>query len=234
MVQKPAKLMIHFSSKGKIAKAFAAASALAVAYYSVCFGTAALYALYVEREINAWTQYPDSVEYQRIETAEGFALKATQWHSMHPHYHNLLGKIHEWKAYINNGEDNESSLLKAESSYKSGIRLRPNWPDTWADLLKVQYLLNSNEIELTLHNAHANGPFTLYVHRIVADVGMLSWERLTAKSRSIVIHHLYYIFINPSESYQFKEHLRINGKLRLACALIKRKVERENIKLDGC
>jgi len=85
---------------GKLVKAFALVTCLWVGYWAYHFAIASLYILASERQIELWNKAPQNVTREHVDQVTGWLERAIEHDPRHPHYYNLLGKSHQWQAYV--------------------------------------------------------------------------------------------------------------------------------------
>ncbi|CAH8191963.1 MULTISPECIES: VpsP family polysaccharide biosynthesis protein [Vibrio] len=194
--------------------------ALVTLYLAFCFGSASIYAVATEKNIERWVKHPQDVTPNVINETKQTILEAIDYHSSHPHYYNLLGKTLEWEAYLSTTEDQIGILQQAKKAYLKSASLRQNWPDTWADLLSVETQLQGENINLYFDNANQYGPFIPTVNSKIAQVGLENWQQFTPQRRSIIIEHIARALTHPKSQGEMYRYLQSSGLLKFACAAI--------------
>lgn len=195
-------------------------TALVTLYFAFHFLTASIYALATERNIDYWTKHSDGVTLEQVNETKLMILKALQHHRDHPHYHNLLGKVYEWEAYLGDDVDKESRLLNAKKAYLESALLRPTWSDTWVDLLVIETQLKGENIALYFAQADRYGPFTPKVNNTLSQIGLNHWSIFSAPQRTIIIDHAARALAHPQSRGEAYQYLKSNGLLKFTCAAI--------------
>ncbi|TKF22560.1 hypothetical protein FCV43_05970 [Vibrio genomosp. F6] len=194
--------------------------ALAMVYFSFCFGVASVYASAAEKNIERWSIRPDSVTLENVSETKTIALKAISLQPSHPHYFNILGKIYEWEAFLKNSTDRKNSLIHAKNAYLESASLRPIWPDTWADLIVVDSQLDSKNIVQYINKADKYGPFTPKVNQTVSQVGLINWQLFTSPQKKLALDHAARALTHPKTRGDMYRYLKSQGQLHSVCTAI--------------
>ena len=121
-------------------------------------------------------------------------------------------EIHDWLGlaiegpYVNGMGDwvkaSKARRLAAEH-YRESIRLQPTWPFAWADLATVKYRLRQFDPELVqaLHKSIELGPWEPGIQRVVANIGMIMWYRLSDADRVFILGVIRRSFMYVNENH---------------------------------
>ncbi|GMG86571.1 hypothetical protein [Biformimicrobium ophioploci] len=98
--------------------------------------------------------------------------RANRLHPDNPYQLTLQGRLHEWRA-IDNPFGAEADNREALKIYKQAIALRPMWPETRADAIRLKVTLGERDAELEHMVAQAKkaGPYNAAVQSAIELTG---------------------------------------------------------------
>ena len=167
--------------------------------------------------------------------------KATELHPNHPDYLLLQAKIAEWGWY--RGELSSNDLSQVDAWYQQAIRLRPTWPNAYAD---YAYFLGVTQTQITaafsqLQLAQQYGPYTPEVFMQTLTVGFANWPVLNTAQKANTLAALQHSIKNSQITYQHALNItKISGKLSFACNFLRaskqnfNEVQQKQIERDFC
>ncbi|MCG9676930.1 VpsP family polysaccharide biosynthesis protein [Vibrio sp. Isolate24] len=211
-----------------------ALSAIFVLYLSYHFGVASLYAKAVSNQIELWDKSADKPKLSDIEQAEMLIESSIKHHSSHPHYFDLQGKVYEWKAYISDDAEKQAYLELAKNAYLISAELRPNWPNTWADLATLETQLLGSNREQYLHQADIKGPYIPQVNFKIATLALSNWQQFSPNERKLAMPHIYRAIKHKDVRQRFRDYLTQNKKFRFACIVMKQMPDIDYASLASC
>ncbi|ENM5842474.1 exopolysaccharide biosynthesis protein VpsP [Vibrio mimicus] len=203
-----------------------AASALLVIYFAFQQGIASLYALAAEKELLAWNHTPASMP--AVEEAHIAIQRAIDHNPDHPQYYFLAARIWQWQAFLSTGQEADQALTTAKATYLESAQRRPMWPDTWAELLKIEAQLHRDGQDITelgeyLIKAAQYGPYTPAVNIAISQVGLAKWKLWNSEQKWLVIEHLARGLYGKNSRHTLAEYLKSTDQFKLACVLASRR-----------
>lgn len=120
-----------------------ASSALWVIYFAFQQGIASLYGVTAEKALLAWNHSPATLS--AVDDAHKAIQSAIEYSPEHPQYYFLQGRIFQWQAYLAQEQDTQQALHAAKTAFLESAERRPTWPDTWAELLKIEAQLSAHD-----------------------------------------------------------------------------------------
>lgn len=235
-VTQTGKTSRSLSRPAVVVKAIALLSCLWVGFWAYHFAIASLYILASERQIELWNKTPQNVTLENVDKVTGWLERAIEHDPRHPHYYNLLGKSHQWQAYVqyteqknapmtiafSEQESPQRALQLAKQAYLKGAQLRPEWPVTWSDLAQIEHQLHGADLNLYLRNADHFGPYMAEVNLTLASIGLERWNQLDKELRMITMRHIDRALRHPQVAQRFARYAQSLDKLNLACVLASR------------
>ena len=146
---------------------------------------------------------------------------AIAWQSFNAEYWEMQALLHYYQALHNYHSDNQngfaSSTELAANGYREAIRMRPNWPYSWANLALMKASVNQfdTEYEQAINQAVMLGPWENAVNISVAEAGMLGWSTLTPDTQAAVMKNIERGI--KRNNGVLKKRLSAINKLGLAC-----------------
>ncbi|NOI76147.1 hypothetical protein F0224_10695 [Vibrio coralliilyticus] len=224
--------------KGKVSallfKLGLAASAMFILFLSYHFGVASLYAKAVSNKIEHWNVSEEKPHLDEIESAEKLIDASLNHHSSHPHYFDLQGKVYEWKAYISDESEKGKYLSLAKQAYIHSAELRPNWPNTWANLAALETQLSGTNRSQYLIQADTHGPFIPEVNLKIATLALSNWQTFTPKERKLAMPHIYRAIKHKDVRQTFRDYLTQSNKFRFACIVMKQMQDVDYASIGSC
>ncbi|WP_206666804.1 exopolysaccharide biosynthesis protein VpsP [Vibrio metoecus] len=207
-----------------------AISALWVIYFAIQQGIASLYALAAEKELLAWERSPTTLA--SVDDAHKAIQRAIEHNPSHPQYYFLQGRIWQWQAYLSSENEVGEMLERAKRAYLTSVELRPTWPDSWAELLKIEAQQHDKEAqEQVPHQALSEylakaaqyGPYTPAVNIAISQVGLAKWKYWSREQKWLVIEHLARGLNGKNSRHLLADYLKSTHQFKLACTLASRR-----------
>jgi hypothetical protein len=140
--------------------------------------------------INDWSKAGQLVNQSEYQAALSAINKAVDLDPNHPHYLHIKGRIIVWGIGAN--FEPKLTFHDVRALYQRALHVRQAWPDTWADLAKVNFYLEGLT-PVTLFNieqALKYGPYQQLVTTSVLDILMQSWPILTPVQKALFFKQL--------------------------------------------
>ena len=139
-------------------------------------------------------------------------------------FYNDKGRFYEFSSRLNiDGLPSEEELLyEAEQSFKHAIVIRPEWAVPWANLLLVKFRQGKldDEFRQALNKSSALGSSVMEVQKVIIEVGITHWKRLSENGRKSVLHTMHYAINGQNklfvEQMMDKYHLKPYFCLKLS------------------
>ncbi|MCL1046202.1 hypothetical protein Q4601_16930 [Shewanella sp. 1_MG-2023] len=128
-------------------------------------------------------QQPSKAQFQQAKVA---AVNAYSLDNSNPHYILSFAKVLEWGAYH---QFYDIDVKKHSQLYMTAIKLRPLWPNAYADYGASLAFLNS-DLDTAwplLEKGLRYGPYTPEVLRQVLAVGFFFWPQLSVEQKKLVL-----------------------------------------------
>jgi len=155
-------------------------------------GTASANVYLAEKKINEWRAEkinPKEDEWESIKRNLTIALLSDP---ANPDLIYHLGVAHEayYIYYPTRNVAAKKHRIKAKAYYRDALTLRPVSPFYWVDLALVKYRLNEldDEFYAAMDNSVNLGPWEPGVQRVVIDIGLHAWRKLTPDGKAIVVN----------------------------------------------
>ncbi|EJL6898217.1 exopolysaccharide biosynthesis protein VpsP [Vibrio cholerae] len=209
-----------------------ASSALWVIYFAFQQGIASLYGVTAEKALLAWNHSPATLS--AVDDAHKAIQSAIEYSPEHPQYYFLQGRIFQWQAYLAQEQDTQQALHAAKTAFLESAERRPTWPDTWAELLKIEAQLSAHDATTQLHsskgsldkfmrNADRYGPYTPAVNIAISQVGLAHWKQWDSEQKWLVIEHLARGLDGKNSRHLLADYLKSAHQFKLACTLASRR-----------
>ncbi|EOW9390476.1 exopolysaccharide biosynthesis protein VpsP [Vibrio cholerae] len=209
-----------------------ASSALWVIYFAFQQGIASLYGVTAEKALLAWNHSPATLS--AVDDAHKAIQSAIEYSPEHPQYYFLQGRIFQWQAYLAQEQDTQQALHAAKTAFLYSAERRPTWPDTWAELLKIEAQLSAHDATTQLHsskgsldkfmrNADRYGPYTPAVNIAISQVGLAHWKQWNSEQKWLVIEHLARGLDGKNSRHLLADYLKSAHQSKLACTLASRR-----------
>ncbi|HAS2379377.1 TPA: hypothetical protein I7108_002542 [Vibrio cholerae O1] len=197
-----------------------ASSALWVIYFAFQQGIASLYGVTAEKALLAWNHSPATLS--AVDDAHKAIQSAIEYSPEHPQYYFLQGRIFQWQA-----------LHAAKTAFLYSAERRPTWPDTWAELLKIEAQLSAHDatqphsskdsLDKFMRNADRYGPYTPAVNIAISQVGLAHWKQWDSEQKWLVIEHLARGLDGKNSRHLLADYLKSAHQFKLACTLASRR-----------
>ncbi|MFO4722836.1 exopolysaccharide biosynthesis protein VpsP [Vibrio cholerae] len=208
-----------------------ASSALWVIYFAFQQGIASLYGVTAEKALLAWNHSPATLS--AVDDAHKAIQSAIEYSPEHPQYYFLQGRIFQWQAHLAQEQDALQSLHAAKTAFLESAELRPTWPDTWAELLKIEAQLSAHDatqphsskdsLDKFMRNADRYGPYTPAVNIAISQVGLAHWKQWDSEQKWLVIEHLARGLDGKNSRHLLADYLKSAHQFKLACTLASRR-----------
>ncbi|EOX4253039.1 exopolysaccharide biosynthesis protein VpsP [Vibrio cholerae] len=208
-----------------------ASSALWVIYFAFQQGIASLYGVTAEKALLAWNHSPATLS--AVDDAHKAIQSAIECSPEHPQYYFLQGRIFQWQAYLAQEQDTQQALHAAKTAFLYSAERRPTWPDTWAELLKIEAQLSAHDatqphsskdsLDKFMRNADRYGPYTPAVNIAISQVGLAHWKQWDSEQKWLVIEHLARGLDGKNSRHLLADYLKSAHQFKLACTLASRR-----------
>ncbi|ENU9816755.1 exopolysaccharide biosynthesis protein VpsP [Vibrio cholerae] len=208
-----------------------ASSALWVIYFAFQQGIASLYGVTAEKALLAWNHSPATLS--AVDDAHKAIQSAIEYSPEHPQYYFLQGRIFQWQAYLGQEQDTLQALHAAKTAFLESAERRPTWPDTWAELLKIEAQLSAHDatqphsgkdsLDKFMRNADRYGPYTPAVNIAISQVGLAHWKQWDSEQKWLVIEHLARGLDGKNSRHLLADYLKSAHQFKLACTLASRR-----------
>ncbi|WP_462056056.1 exopolysaccharide biosynthesis protein VpsP [Vibrio cholerae] len=208
-----------------------ASSALWVIYFAFQQGIASLYGVTAEKALLAWNHSPATLS--AVDDAHKAIQSAIEYSPEHPQYYFLQGRIFQWQAYLAQEQDTLQALHAAKTAFLESAERRPTWPDTWAELLKIEAQLSAHDatqphsskdsLDKFMRNADRYGPYTPAVNIAISQVGLAHWKHWNSEQKWLVIEHLARGLDGKNSRHLLADYLKSAHQFKLACTLASRR-----------
>ncbi|WP_235500038.1 exopolysaccharide biosynthesis protein VpsP [Vibrio cholerae] len=208
-----------------------ASSALWVIYFAFQQGIASLYGVTAEKALLAWNHSPATLS--AVDDAHKAIQSAIEYSPEHPQYYFLQGRIFQWQAYLAQEQDTLQALHAAKTAFLESAERRPTWPDTWAELLKIEAQLSAHDatqphsskdsLDKFMRNADRYGPYTPAVNIAISQVGLAHWKHWNSEQKWLVIEHLARGLDGKNSRHLLADYLKLAHQFKLACTLASRR-----------
>ncbi|QYO69406.1 exopolysaccharide biosynthesis protein VpsP [Vibrio cholerae] len=208
-----------------------ASSALWVIYFAFQQGIASLYGVTAEKALLAWNHSPATLS--AVDNAHKAIQSAIEYSPEHPQYYFLQGRIFQWQAYLAQEQDTQQALLAAKTAFMDSAERRATWPDTWAELLKIEAQLSAHDatqphsskdsLDKFMRNADRYGPYTPAVNIAISQVGLAHWKQWDSEQKWLVIEHLARGLDGKNSRHPLADYLKSAHQFKLACTLASRR-----------
>lgn len=208
-----------------------ASSALWVIYFAFQQGIASLYGVTAEKALLAWNHSPATLS--AVDNAHKAIQSAIEYSPEHPQYYFLQGRIFQWQAYLAQKQDTQQALLAAKTAFMDSAERRATWPDTWAELLKIEAQLSAHDatqphsskdsLDKFMRNADRYGPYTPAVNIAISQVGLAHWKQWDSEQKWLVIEHLARGLDGKNSRHPLADYLKSAHQFKLACTLASRR-----------
>ncbi len=209
----------------------AASAALGVIYFAFQQGIASLYGVTAEKALLAWNHSPATLS--AVVDAHKAIQRAIEYSPDHPQYYFLQGRIFQWQAYLAQEQDTQQALHAAKTAFLESAERRPTWPDTWAELLKIEAQLSAHDatqphsskdsLDKFMRNADRYGPYTPAVNIAISQVGLAHWKQWDSEQKWLVIEHLARGLDGKNSRHLLADYLKSAHQFKLACTLASRR-----------
>ncbi|WP_337915124.1 exopolysaccharide biosynthesis protein VpsP [Vibrio cholerae] len=202
-----------------------------VIYFAFQQVIASLYGVTAEKALLAWNHSPATLS--AVDDAHKAIQSAIEYSPEHPQYYFLQGRIFQWQAYLAQEQDTLQALHAAKSAFLESAERRPTWPDTWAELLKIEAQLSAHDatqphsskdsLDKFMRNADRYGPYTPAVNIAISQVGLAHWKQWDSEQKWLVIEHLARGLDGKNSRHLLADYLKSAHQFKLACTLASRR-----------
>nr|WP_222436645.1 exopolysaccharide biosynthesis protein VpsP [Vibrio cholerae] len=202
-----------------------------VIYFAFQQGIASLYGVTAEKALLAWNHSPATLS--AVDDAHKAIQSAIEYSPEHPQYYFLQGRIFQWQAYLAQEQDTLQALHAAKSAFLESAERRPTWPDTLAELLKIEAQLSAHDatqphsskdsLDKFMRNADRYGPYTPAVNIAISQVGLAHWKQWDSEQKWLVIEHLARGLDGKNSRHLLADYLKSAHQFKLACTLASRR-----------
>nr|WP_254622388.1 exopolysaccharide biosynthesis protein VpsP [Vibrio cholerae] len=202
-----------------------------VIYFAFQQGIASLYGVTAEKALLAWNHSPATLS--AVDDAHKAIQSAIEYSPEHPQYYFLQGRIFQWQAYLAQEQDMQQALHAAKTAFLDSAERRPTWPDTWAELLKIEAQLSAHDaaqlhsskdsLDKFMRNADRYGPYTPAVNIAISQVGLAHWKQWDSEQKWLVIEHLARGLDGKNSRHLLADYLKSAHQFKLACTLASRR-----------
>lgn len=129
--------------------------------------------------------------------AEEAMRNASSWYpTQHGAYAEQLGYMWQWRAYGANPAQTttQDAQQHAIAAFRQATALRPSWPYAWSGLAYAKLVAEEydDEFNQALQQAAHYGPSRIGINRRLAEIGLISWAKLDAEQRELVLNQASY------------------------------------------
>ena len=198
----------------------------AIASYAVIsWGVGDIYGYKVRYALNDWQTQEELPLLEQVNSALANADVALSWEANNPEYIELKGRLLLYRALVN-GLDEESllDLRDAKALHLRAIKLRPNWPYSWANLVLMKSYLKEfdDDYDKALSSAVRYGPWEQSVHLTLSHAAALSWVSLSLEQKHVFAKNIERGLVRNSKD--IRTTLDAYKKRTAICAYLKRDV----------
>jgi len=155
-------------------------------------GLADVFASQSTQQMVTWTktkQIPTQTQWQFVLEA---IERAHNLHPEHPDYFEILGRVFEWQALMNDEQADgvaTTARRQALQYFQRAVELRPVWPYGWASLALTKQRLNELDVDFVHAMAQAIhfGAHDGKVQLMIADAGLAVWRELDSQTQQQVM-----------------------------------------------
>ena len=176
--------------------------------------------------VKSWFESIDttkSILAHDLDQAESKILLSISFNPDKADYQEYLGRIHYLRA-INNYQDARlfrDNIQQAYLAHRQAIRLRPQWPYSWANLALMKSHMQQLDVEFlyAVNQAVRYGPWEISSNEAVVQAGFNGWAQLSENSQTITVKALERVYQqSPKTARQLIIHFGNQGEV---CSMIK-------------
>lgn len=186
------------------------------------WGTGNLYMRQGQQLIQHW-QHGGRYESELAEQAQRSLRQAIERHPQHPNYPMVLGKLHQWQAFLD-ADVAYSGLIAAQEQFQLASELRAGWPATWMDLAQVSFELNGNRWQDDSRyywlQAQQSGPYFEPVVRTEIPLILTAWPQLSVLDQQLFLAKLSQIQQHHGLSRLLFQSAQQQGQLPVICTYV--------------
>mgnify|MGYP000029450485 CR=1 FL=1 len=199
--------------------------------HASALGLAHLQVLRVENQLKYWYKLGKVASPASLESALAAIERANALHPDNPYQLTLQARLLEWRAY-NAGQVIVEDYREALSLYQHAAKLRPLWPDNWAEMAQVKVRLNEFDADLNRYLVRADqlGPYTPAVHMAVAQANLPRLSLLVGDQVVLLETHVLRGVQDQRSKSQVLDLVRHYGREEWLCGLVS---QVEGVKLPG-
>ncbi len=164
---------------------------LCMIYISASWGLADMYYSPAKSELRSWTigeRELNNTDWDRLRADLSKALELDPYHpKIHEHY--AIAIEGRFSKLPQGDSEAENFRKQALNHYIKSVSLRPSWPYAWSNVMTVKFRLGQIDEEFiqALHIAETLGPWEPGIQKMVIDIGLITWPRLSYSDRSFVM-----------------------------------------------
>lgn len=159
-----------------------------VAYLSVKWGMADMYAYPVRYAIERWEQKGVESSDELLEASNAIS-RALSWQPKNPELIELKARVQLYEAaFIEDDQAFKDKLRSILSLHNQAIEYRSEWAYSWANKALIKAYLQEFDAEFlqSMQQAAVLGPWELSANLAVLEAGLIGWFSLPAEARVIV------------------------------------------------
>ncbi len=173
--------------------------------------------------IKQWENDVDSFSSEDWNKAYSTAISALEKDPYNPELLSLMGNVYEWNSFQGHNQSHNNKFQNIQNRklaldyYRKAVELRPQWPYTWSGIVLLKYKMSEfdQEFQLALNSATELGPWEPNVQKIIAEVGLISWNKLEHSQRITIVENIRRgVTMQPRLMLDI---LKKYGQLRLVC-----------------
>jgi hypothetical protein len=165
-------------------------------------GLASAYYFKANYYLELWQRRPETLDLNSWQQAADAIETAAKLHPHHPHYLIIQAKINEWAWY--KGLKTSVQIIVNEQLYQLAIKLRPTWPDAYADYAYYLGIVNFrvSDALAQLEKAKIYGPFSPTILQRTLLISGKHWRLLNGEQKAQSFKALEQMVKNSSSTYK--------------------------------
>ncbi len=155
-------------------------------------GLADIFASQSTQQMVAWTKTKQMPTQTQWQFTLGAIQRAHYLHPEHPDYFEVLGRIFEWRALMDDEQTGDAATKRRRQAlqyFRRAVELRPVWPYGWASLALTKQRLNEVDVDFVhaMTQAIYFGAHDGKVQLMIADAGLAVWRELNPQAQQQVM-----------------------------------------------
>jgi len=184
--------------------------------------------------VKSWIETIDtsnSISPEEFDKVQVKILRSISFNPNNAEYQEYLGRIHYLRA-VNNYQDTKlfrDNIQQAYLAHKQAIKLRPEWPYSWANLALMKSHLQQLDVEYlyAVNQAVRFGPWEISSNEALVQAGFNGWARLSQNSQKITVAALERVYQqSPQTTRQLIRHFGNEAHVCLLITLDKFKADK--------